>query len=396
MNTFENAIFKGNLFCVYSLKNNGEYDEELRLKMKKASQNGELICPECHKPLVLCAGQLVLPYLRHEKGSTCTEARNCGSEQSIKARALLFDLAKRSFPDAEIVTNYKLDEQIADVYINDLGNKIAIDFYMGNEKLEKCEQRFLFYCGKKIKYIMLLDEHEKRAASFSTFEYLIAKLQDRCLILNTQMKTICFQKQYKAEDEKKYIVEKTYNIAELRISKQGIIETDFDNLYLLKKEKIDMLVYRRKQEEQKEKDKQDRIKLEVQKKNHELQQRKKEEQEQEKAIKLDNYWATINKAKGIFCDGKIVREKLVENGKRTYIMYVSALDEYWLIPPFKTGETWMINKADEERSHFLYSMNDYLQKNPSSDNEKLVCKSIDVFQSRSLFEWYTYWKKRQQ
>lgn len=63
MITQENAFYKNELWCVYELKNaQGKYDEDTRLKMRKASQNNEFVCQDCGEHLNLCAGnEAMLP-----------------------------------------------------------------------------------------------------------------------------------------------------------------------------------------------------------------------------------------------------------------------------------------------------------------------------------------------
>lgn len=137
----ENAFYKNELWCVYELKDaQGNYDEETRLKMRKASQNNEFVCPDCGEHLVLCAGNKVEPYFRHHENANCPVRTNGQGTRYLLARRLLFQVAKRSFPHAAITCSRQGGKYVSDIFIEDGDLKMVRDV---EENLKSKKRTFL-------------------------------------------------------------------------------------------------------------------------------------------------------------------------------------------------------------------------------------------------------------
>lgn len=100
----EEAIYQDSLWKASSLKDrNGNYIQELRLKMRTESQNRKFICPECGEPLILNAGNIRQPYFSHYTGSECVLTNKEQGERNRRMRDAMLYFASLSFPDATIL-----------------------------------------------------------------------------------------------------------------------------------------------------------------------------------------------------------------------------------------------------------------------------------------------------
>ena len=100
----EEAIYQDALWKASSLKDrNGNYIQELRLKMRTESQNRKFICPECGEPLILNAGNIRQPYFSHYTGSECVLTNKEQGERNRRMRDAMLYFASLSFPDATIL-----------------------------------------------------------------------------------------------------------------------------------------------------------------------------------------------------------------------------------------------------------------------------------------------------
>lgn len=73
---------------------NGNYKQELRLKMKKESQKHCFSCPECGESLILNAGNIRQPYFSHYAGSDCVLTSKEQAERNQLMRQAMLLLAK--------------------------------------------------------------------------------------------------------------------------------------------------------------------------------------------------------------------------------------------------------------------------------------------------------------
>ena len=146
MITQENAFYKNELWCVYELKDaQGNYDEDTRLKMRKASQNNEFVCPDCGEHLVLCAGNKVEPYFRHHENANCPVRTNGQGTRYLLARRLLFQAAKRSFPNAAITCSRQGGKYVSDIFIEDGDLKMVLEYAGQDLKLDLWEKKHAYY-----------------------------------------------------------------------------------------------------------------------------------------------------------------------------------------------------------------------------------------------------------
>lgn len=232
MIAYENALYEGQHFCVYDLKDEaGEYIESERIRMRKASQGGKLICPECNEKLELCAGNKVEPYLRHHDASRCLSGM--GDPHGIsdrKARRLMHDIAKRSFQDMSIEFNKRIVPGcIADIFIHDSNSKrIALKFINRERKYEDWENVHRKFREEGIVDIWFLNTKHINH-KFNTFEDLLSTEFNQIFYLDYVEDKFLIREKCKlpADNREKIIVEKKYSISDVKIDFEGHFIGDF-------------------------------------------------------------------------------------------------------------------------------------------------------------------------
>lgn len=90
------AMYRSEPVCIFELLDqNGQYREEVRSEYRRASQSNELLCPECHGILELCAGAIREPYFRHKSVLDCKLMSELGTEagkRNYYGRKMLYSL----------------------------------------------------------------------------------------------------------------------------------------------------------------------------------------------------------------------------------------------------------------------------------------------------------------
>ncbi len=229
MVTQENALYQGKIWCVYELKNSdGEYNEELRLSMRMSSQKGEFICPECGKPLILCAGPVVEPYFRHHEDCECITRTNGDGKDHIMARRILYEIAKRSFPQANISCSKVMMNYISDIVVEDSEMLMVIEFMSSDMPLEEWIKKHEFYEEQGIEDMWVLGQKRYHHDRPTTFEYLISRTKGFIYILDTGnyemvIKHIC----RKGSGTGKSVISKRYDISDIKLLNCGKVNCEF-------------------------------------------------------------------------------------------------------------------------------------------------------------------------
>lgn len=223
----ECALYQGELWTVNSLLDKKtKYKEDLRLKMRKESQNNAFTCPDCGKYLVLCAGAKVAPYFRHHCQEACEKTMLHRGEAYYKARVQLLELARRSFPGASITTGSKKKEDRMDLYIEKGSVKIGMKYLSYDWKLSDWEQLHHEYEEKGIPVFWIL--RDRGAARMTTFEYLISSKAGYSISLNVRGKSVCLKKSFHDELAKAdYTYIRNYELDDIALALNGQVLCGF-------------------------------------------------------------------------------------------------------------------------------------------------------------------------
>lgn len=231
----ENCLSDGKELCVYELKNHqGLYDNDLVISWKELAHERKLICPECGAKVRLAAGQIVEPYFAHYDKKECSYGNVIESEESRKAKRLLYMLLKESFPEAKIHARYKLLNGLyASVYAAlPNASDIAIEFRRQNLSVEQFRIREAYYKEHNIRSIFVLPiDLDKDKRQLSWYQELIHKSMNFAVFLNVFKETLLLKKSFEYVINGSRSIEifsKEYKIQDLTLNMDGTFRCDFD------------------------------------------------------------------------------------------------------------------------------------------------------------------------
>lgn len=364
MVTQENALFQGELWCSYELKDyEGRYKEDLRLKMRMASQNHELICPDCKESIILCAGMIREPYFRHHAETDCKARSNGNQGDYPLARRLLYQLAKRSFKEAQIYCSKEVGKYVADIYINDNHMSMAMEYLSYDMKLNEWLEKHAYYEKEGITDVWFLNSKKYRFEAPTTFEYLIATKKYILNILDTHSGEVTLKKILRLNGQSVgKVISKGYFLPDLTIDAEGNLRCDFEE-YLEER----FIQETRKQEKRLEKYP---IPLRVALANrddHSCESTKHEDIE-----KINNNVQQHN----ALSPYEVHRFPISYTNLTSLTMKMPALNECWLIPRLR-GENWEVERGNKERFDYLHDLNNRLYKIEDEDQrEQMVDEAI--------------------
>lgn len=413
MITQENACYKNELWCVYELKDaQGNYYEETRLKMRKASQNNEFVCPDCGEHLVLCAGNKVEPYFRHHENANCPVRTNGQGSRHLLARRLLFQAAKRSFPNAEITCSRQGGKYISDIFIKDGNMKMVLEYAGQDVKLELWEKKHAYYKEEGIMDLWFLNGKKYADDVLATFEYLIYSNQGIILLLDMEDQEIRMKQRCTIPfNQSERVFTKSFKLEEITIDPSGKINCPFETCKnqfiedveeILKSKKrafqynadsgiFDKNPYREREAEKESVQKIVQKSGEVIEVNREY-KRLHMEAVKEREIRRDggkNFEKDGTPRQGTL-DDKLHRRSLTsKEGPLTVRM--TAIGESWDLPQLKGNEA-MLSKASTNRKSYLESLNLKLQKiQDRKKQELLISKAIEKINSElKIYSWHCY------
>lgn len=413
MITQENACYKNELWCVYELKDTqGNYYEETRLKMRKASQNNEFVCPDCGEYLVLCAGNKVEPYFRHHENANCPVRTNGQGSRHLLARRLLFQAAKRSFPNAEITCSRQGGKYISDIFIKDGNMKMVLEYAGQDVKLELWEKKHAYYKEEGIMDLWFLNGKKCADDVLATFEYLIYSNQGIILLLDMEDQEIRLKQRCTIPfNQSERVFTKSFKLEEITIDPSGKINCPFETCKnqfiedveeILKSKKrayqynadsgiFDKNPYREREAEKESVQKIVQKSGEVIEVNREY-KRLHMEAVKEREIRRDggkNFEKDGMPRQGTL-DDKLHRRSLTsKEGPLTVRM--TAIGESWDLPQLKGNEA-MLPKASTNRKSYLESLNLKLQNiQDRKKQELLISKAIEKINSElKIYSWHCY------
>ncbi|WP_310602511.1 competence protein CoiA family protein [Anaerosporobacter sp.] len=371
MVTQENAFYHNELWCAYELKDYlGRYKEELRLHMRMASQNHELICPDCKEAIILCAGMIREPYFRHHAETDCKTRSNGNKGDYPIARRLLYQLAKRSFPDAEVYCSKDVGKYVADIYVNNNDKQIAMEYLSYDMKLNEWLEKHAFYEKEGITDIWFLNSKKYRFEAPTTFEYLIATKKYILNILDTSTAEITLKKILRLQGQSVgKVVARTYFLPELMIDEEGCLQCDFE-------EYVEALLDRETQIRENRLSKYPvplRVALEDRKKAMEAELLD-EDDKDEKGMgdNIENNMSTMSRLSPY----EVHRFPITDANLTALTMKMPALEECWVIPKLR-GEGWEIEGGNKERFDYLHDLNNRLYAVEDEDQrEQMIDEAV--------------------
>lgn len=340
----EAAIYEGKLWCAYELKNKyGIYDEELRLFMRKESQNNKFQCPDCGERLILCAGPIMEPFFKHHEGSRCVTKQGFITKVEFCARRILYHLAKESFPNADIRLHQRIEGgYIPNILIINENSIIALMYLSSDMKLEEWEKEHLFYCENNIKDIWFLNYSRYYDDRLTTFEYLISKTEGTLKLLDIRNNRLILKEKfitnYMSKDK---VISKAYEWKDVRIDKDGSIVCDYRQLCM------DAMTDINKMEEN--------IVL-----RDSVTIRHQEAYKKEKSVnQISEYKKQVKQVKALIASKEekknlkqVIRTSLSNVSNMAGKMRMTSINEAWELPVL-IGTQRMIKSADNQRFQYL-------------------------------------------
>lgn len=409
----ENAFYKNELWCVYELKDaQGNYDEETRLKMRKASQNNEFVCPDCGEHLVLCAGNKVEPYFRHHENANCPVRTNGQGTRYLLARRLLFQVAKRSFPHAAITCSRQGGKYVSDIFIEDGDLKMVLEYAGQDLKLDLWEKKHAHYKKEGIIDLWFLNGRKYGDDKMATFEYLIYSNQGILLLLDMEDQKLRLKQRCMIPfNRSEHIFTKSFQLDEITIDSSGEMICDFETYkkhYIedveenLKSKKRTFLndansgIFDKKPNRDLSAE-QEIVQKAVQRVEESLAANRENkrlhmEAVKEREIKRDggkNFKMDGTPKQGTL-DDKLHRHILTsDDGPLTARM--TAIGESWDLPQLKGNEA-MLPKANSNRKSYLESLNNRLQNTPDRKKQELfITKAVEKINSElKIYAWHCY------
>lgn len=344
------AVFCGEIWSADQLKMaDGNYNQELRLYMKKESQGHAFYCPECGENLILCAGNIREPYFRHYDGSECVLAEKESAERYYSQLACMEDLVKKSFPHARITHYCVVAEHMrSQLLVETEAAVYALNYVSDSANLIWLEKklRIMSECGVVPIWFTLHKENPSQTPT--TVEYAISRFQPLLKSIIPKKREIVL-KEYD-QSGNRLLLSETYYLDDMFFDEAGEFLCDFSK----RKQRI---IEREKIWE--------------------------EEGRTVAASFLSTFTDTVNMdtTNAVLKIFKSVPD-IPQNA-----VYMSSLEEFW-VPMKLIGEPESRKIATEIRKHFMYYMNIQIGKAEKKDCEKLIYQALCILkQKRQSLEW---------
>lgn len=224
----ENCLYHKKTICTFDLKDsNGYYYEDMVLTWKEAAAQRQLICSECGAPVYLAAGPIKEPYFAHYDLEDCDYANGHESEELKKGKRLLYQLLKRSFPEADIQARFRMGNGLYSTLYSILpgGRSFAVDYRLQNNTLEKFRERDTFYQANIIKPIYILGKRQdKETKQLDWYQNLLQNSMGYLIYMDTEREWMTLKRSfsYRLGNERKfaYCIQ-TYSIKDLLLDEDG-------------------------------------------------------------------------------------------------------------------------------------------------------------------------------
>lgn len=401
----ESAYYKGKLWCAYELKDHfGHYKEELRLTMRKESQERKFTCPDCGEPLILCAGPVMEPFFKHYENSNCIINRKEVNRRNVVARRMLYNLAKDSFPEAELELDKKLvPNVISDIWIKTDDTTLVFE-YLGYEmKLAAWEEKHNYYQSQGIVDVWFLNYKRYQYEVKTTFEYMVSKTTPVLKFIDYETGELILKQRHELASGRTIFIAKPYPIEEMRIDTKGEAICDYEQY---RKEQFALLEYEEKLErlrKQQEAMKRNRVQDSNRKKQEYEQQsiffesvnrveqlERKEERSNARVEQLVQKSQKLYQQKDEYDNDTLadVKRYPIDSGMvSSQTMKMTAIDELWELPKLE-GKEWQIRKANQSRYLFLKKLNRELEKLSEEERKPRIQQALMILEEHLSAEFW--------
>jgi len=230
----ENCLYHGKAICTFDLKDeSGFYYEDLVIEWKKAAARRELTCIECGEKVYLAAGPLKEPYFAHYDSKECDYGNGHETEELKKGKRLLYQLLKRSYPESPVISRYRMENGMYSTFFCQYEGelKLAVDFRLQNNSLEKFQMRDSYYQENHITPFYILGiSQDLENKQFTWYQNLIQKSMEYCAFLDVDKESFVLKKSfgYRIGEVRKFSYCRIiYRIKDLLIGKDGHFICDF-------------------------------------------------------------------------------------------------------------------------------------------------------------------------
>lgn len=370
----ESAYYKGKLWCAYELKDHfGHYKEELRLKMRKESQNRNFTCPDCGEPLILCAGPIMEPFFKHYEDTNCIINRKEVNRRNVVARRMLYHLAKDSFPDAIVEVDKKLDKGVTpDLWIEAEGVTLVFEYLSYEVKLGLWEQKHNYYKEHGIIDVWFLNYKRYQYDTKTTFEYMVSKYTKVLKFIDYETGEIILKEKCELSNGTTKLIAKSYPITELRVGLDGEAICDYQ---AYQKEQLALIEYEAKVEQL-------RRRGEAAKRNGIAKASKTTVEAEQQMLffvskQRENKIDKIEEREAVSEKEPVRRYPLEDGTVNNQTMKMTAIDELWELPKL-IGKEWQVRAGNQNRYLYLKKLNRELLNLPAEERKQRVQAALNL------------------
>lgn len=399
----ESAYYHGKLWCAYELKDHfGNYKEELRLHMRKESQERKFTCPDCNQPLILCAGPIMEPFFKHYETNNCIINRREVNRRNLVARRMLFHLAKDSFEDATIELNKKLKEKvIPDIFIQTPTHTLVFEYLSYEIKLNAWEEKHQYYQENGITDVWFLNYKHYQYETKTTFEYMVSRTTKVLKFIDYEEGSIILKEKCKRKNGQEQLVAKSYPIEEIRIDEEGIAICDYEQY---KAELLSLIEYEEQLDQLRVRDEANKrnqiFKEAIESDTYEqislfglMEEEKKPKGQQPQPVMnqkvvppqlqqgLERKVVSVQPQDVEERERGVVRRYSIEDGnvsKRT--MKMNTIDELWELPEL-IGAPWQVRGGDQKRYLYLKNLNQELKCLSLEEKREKILDAIEILET---------------
>lgn len=417
----ESAYYKGKLWCAYELKDHfGNYKEELRLKMRKESQERMFTCPDCGEPLILCAGPIMEPFFKHYEDTNCIINRKDTNVRNIVARRMLYHLARDSFPTTVIEVGKKLDKGVtADIWIQADGRTLVFEYLSYEMKLAVWEEKHNYFKEQGITDVWFLNYKRYQYETKTTFEYMISKDTKVLKFIDYETGEIILKEKCELSNGTTRLIAKSYPITEMRIDLSGEAICDYE---AYQREQLALMEYEAKVEQLRRREeaakrnritkdfeesmdneqqvlpfafeqREDRVEKKITDRTKESLGYSIEDRTEKRTVdsikkrteeSIDreegNDWEETNDLEEIPAKEAVRRYPLDSGPVNSQTMKMPAIDELWELPKL-VGKEWEVRAGNQKRYLYLKELNRELLKLQEEERENRVRVALNLLKT---------------
>lgn len=236
------AIYKDKIICSFDVKNKyGNYETEIYEEYKKAGQTGLLKCEECGTVVFLKAGNKKVPHFAHKDSN-----RNCyyelhknESEEQKKGKFILYKWLAEQYDNVHIDKRYS--NRRANVSLESEKGIVALQYFRNERSLNEWNEKREDYLELGIKdlYFFSFKEFNKEnKISEEQFRKIVQKYSSDNIIkmLDTDTNELLLMRYMDFNDKNgnlfySRLFSKSYNIYDVKLTLDGIIESNFEDEY---------------------------------------------------------------------------------------------------------------------------------------------------------------------